>query len=286
MRTPAAAPEPLLSLADLLASDGAIPALPRNIALLLAEFGRDEPNTRTIAHLLQEDVGLTTRILKLVNSPIFRVRDPIAYVPNAIALLGLELTGRLVSAAAVGQAFKTVPGVDLRQFWRYSLDVGKLSHTLARALRLNPGAAFTCGLLHGVGMLILHRSMPQHMARLKTHPFVSDPFRYTAENDLLGYNYAEVGSRFADKWHLPTQIGEAIGQHCNPVAFEPLQPLAGVLHLACWRVRGREAALSEQDLFNSYPLAVADRIGLKETAKLQEEDPIDWTSPAEGNAFA
>ncbi|MEJ5755939.1 HDOD domain-containing protein, partial [Salmonella enterica] len=84
----------------------------------------------------------------------------IGTIDAATALLGLNATRQLVQAAAVSGAFRGVPGVDMVEFWRFSLDVAKIARSLADELRLDGGLAFTAGLLHGTGDLIMKMAMP------------------------------------------------------------------------------------------------------------------------------
>ncbi|MCP2938039.1 HDOD domain-containing protein, partial [Salmonella enterica subsp. enterica serovar Typhimurium] len=68
--------------------------------------------------------------------------------------------------AASAASLKGITGVNLPQFWAYSLNVAKLSRSLAGVTRQNQGAAFTCGLIHAIGELVMHAGMPAEMAAL------------------------------------------------------------------------------------------------------------------------
>ena len=124
-------------------------------------------------------------------------------IPKIIVLLLNELSRQepdvrknLASAAAVAGAFRMVGGVDMHQFWRYSLNVAKLSRTLAGRVRQNLPAAFTAGLIHAIGELVLHTRRPQEMAVLDQKTNLFSLKRTAAERSLLGFNYADVGAGF------------------------------------------------------------------------------------------
>jgi hypothetical protein len=59
------------------------------------------------------------------------------------------------------------------------------------------------------------------------------------------------------------------------------EPLAGVIHLATWRARAREAGLSDRALAVTFPGAVGEVLGLDIDMVLQQ-DPIDWSAQAPG----
>ena len=151
---------------DLLASQAALPSIPKVIALLLSELGRNEPDLRKVSQLVSTDPTLTMRLLQIANSAQYQLSKKIGSVSEALALLGTNQMRELAMAAAVAGAFRNVPGVDLKQFWRYSLDVAKLSRLLAGMVRLPQPVAFTAGLIHAVGELVMCVGMPGELAAL------------------------------------------------------------------------------------------------------------------------
>ena len=274
-----------MHLQDLLDSQVALPSVPRTVAQVLGELGREEPDLRVISAAISPDIGLTARLLCLANSSYFNLRNRIGSVSEALAVMGLDQVRQLTTAAAVAGAFKSVPGMDLNAFWRYSLDVAKLSRKLARSVRTNPSLAFTAGLLHSVGELVMHLGMPDQMRWLNERVEPLDLRRAKAEAHLLGYSYAQVGAEFARSWEFPAAIVDAIGHHCAPFDNEVVEPLAGLIHLCVWRARAQEAGLRDGALADSFPDDVALLLGIDVDEVLQQ-DPIDWTLLQEARQFA
>jgi HD-like signal output (HDOD) protein len=274
-----------VKLEEILGRNTLIPSLPVTVALLLQEFQKDEPDARTISAMLAGEIGLTIRILRLVNSASHgRGHQRIGSVEAATALVGLAAVRQFVNAAAVGGAFKKVPGVDMTAFWRYSLDVAKLAQSMAEPLGMDRGTAFTAGLLHGTGDLILKIAMP---TRPSLQPaFESDVDRHRAQMADLGYSYAEVGAAFAAQWQFPDEIAEAIRHHCNPDEEEEPETLAGILYLASWSARAHELDIDGSALFDQFPHGVAEAIGFTEAGRLCGEAPIEWTGNDEAQDFA
>jgi HD-like signal output (HDOD) protein len=269
-----------MTLEELLASSGALPSIPKIIALLLNELDQQEPDLRKISQLINTDPVLTSRLLQLANSAQFQFSSQIASVSQALALMGLNEVRSLATVAAVAGAFRMIAGVDMHQFWRYSLNVARLSRTLGGIVRLNQPAAFTAGLIHGIGELVLHIGLPENMAVLDQKTGLFSLKRAAAERKMLGFNYADVGAGFARSWLFPTPIVEALNHQCAPFENGVYEPMAGILHLAVWRARAKESDYNVQDLIESFPDVVALALGIDIDMAL-EQDPIDWTSRIE-----
>ena len=270
----------LMTLQELLASKRALPNIPKVIALLVNELDRAEPDLKKITHLINTDPVLTTRMLRLANSAQFQLSNRISCVSSALALLGLGQVRSLVTAAAVAGAFTAISGIDMNQFWRYSLNVAKLARILAGLVRQNQPAAFTAGLIHATGTLVMHLGLPKEMASLNQQVPPLGLKRAAAERRLLGYSYADVGAGFARSWYFPQPIVDALEHQYEPFENDVYEPMAGVLHLAAWRARAGEANFDEQELIDNFPDVVALALGLDIDMALQQV-PIDWTSKAE-----
>ncbi|MBV8036425.1 HDOD domain-containing protein [Roseateles sp.] len=273
-----------MKLEDILATDALIPSLPEAVDQILAELQNDEPDLRRVNQLLSGEVGLTVRILRLVNSARYATGgERIATVEAATAILGLDATRQLVQAAAVGGAFKGVPGVDMTDFWRHSLDVAKISQSLAEELRLDKGVSFTAGLLHGVGDLILKMAMPD---RASLQPgFAADDGRYEAQLAELGYAYPEVGAAFASRWRFPDRIVESIRFQCEPQEGEE-KMYSSLLYLSCWSARAHELDIEGTALLDTFPHGVARTVGLTDTDRLCDDQVIAWTPVDEARDFS
>jgi putative nucleotidyltransferase with HDIG domain len=273
-----------MQLEEILASDTLIPSLPATVAQILGEFQKEEPDVRRITSLVSSEVGLTVRILRLLNSARYGGGGRIGSVEGAIPLLGLKATNQLVSAAAVGGAFKQVPGVDMAEFWRHCLDVAKIAQSLAESMRIDKGMAFTAGLLHGVGDLVMKIAMPEQPCMQIS--FTLDGDRHARQIAELGYSYAQVGAAFAAKWHFPPAIVDAILHHPNPNEDIDSETLAGVIYLASWGSMAHGLEMDAPTLFETYPSRVADSIGFADQELLCSTNPIEWTGAAEAGDFA
>lgn len=270
-----------MELNALLASQFNLPSIPKVVALLLSELDRDEPDLKKITQLISTDPALTTRLLQLSNSGYFQLSKTINSVSESLAILGLAHVRSMAAAAASGASLKGVPGLNLQQFWNYSLDVAKVSRSLAGVVRQNQQAAFTCGLIHAVGELAMHMAMPTEIALLNRDVPPLDLRRAKAEMQSFDYCYAQVGAGYARKWQFPQPIIDALEHQCEPFEKNAYEPLAGVIHLATWRARARQAGLTQRALAVTFPGEVGEVLELDIDMVLQQ-DPIDWSAQTQG----
>ncbi|MFT3815352.1 MAG: HDOD domain-containing protein [Acidovorax sp.] len=266
-----------MQLDALVAAPLALPCLPRTVALLMNALAAPEPDLRRVNQLFGTDPALAARLLELANSAAFQATGQIVGIPEALALLGAPQLRALVAQAPLGAASRSVPGVNLPAFWRYSLHTAKLARSLAGLVRHDTQAAYTAGLLHGLGALAMHMAEPEEAQAIATPPL--DPRRARQELRQLGFCYSQVSAGLARRWQLPGVVADALEHLHAPFDNGVYEPLAGVLHLASWHARAREAGLGERELAVSFPGEVGLALGLDIDMVLQQ-DPIDWSAQA------
>lgn len=266
-----------MELSDLLAQDCVVPSAPRAVALLTAELRHPEPSLRRINQFLSTDPALTARLLHEANAPAFGLERQVSGVAEALVLLDMVQLRAIASSAIVGTTSGSVPGVNLQSFWRYSLNTARLARSLAGLVRHDQIAAYSAGLLHGLGEIVMHLLDPQAMRKLAGLATPLDLRRAKVEHRALGYSYAQASAGLARRWHLPQAITDALRYHDVPFANEVYEPLAGVLHLAAWRARALEAGLDQRALAATFPGEVGVALGMDIDTVLQQ-DPIDWNA--------
>jgi len=272
-----------MKLADLLTQRFVIPSVPRVVALLLPELAATQPDLRRIDQLISTDPGLSLHLLQTANAPFFKLSGQIHSVTEALAILRLGQVQAMVSQAASQTSLTPWSGLSLGAFWVTSLDVARVARSLAGLLRLNQQAAYTCGLIHAVGELLMRSAMPEavaldatcaplHLKRLRT------------ERRALGFGYTQVGAGLANQWHFPTVMVDTLAYAHAPFVRQAYEPLAGVLHLAIWRAITRQARYAPNALAVSFPSQVAEVLGLDIDMVLQQ-DPVDWSRQLPGEIY-
>ena len=268
-----------MELNALLAQPVALPSLPRAVALLMSELAHPEPSLRRLNQFFGTDPALAARLLELANSATFQMPRQMAGIPEALALLGTAQLRALVSSAPLTTS-RSVPGVNMQQFWRYSLHTAKLARSLAGIVHQDQIAAYTAGLLHALGELVIHLADPEKAQSVNTLVAPLDLRRSKIEQRIFGYDYGQVTAALALRWQLPEVVVDALRHQGAPFENQAYEPLAGVVHLAAWRARAREAELSDRELAVSFPGEIGLTLGLDIDMVLQQ-DPIDWTARPE-----
>ena len=265
-----------MRLPELLSQRFVMPSIPKVMALVLTELARPEPDLRRIDQLICVDPALTCHLLQEANSDTFKLSGKLHSVAESLAVLRLSGVRTMVAQAASSATFKSVPGIQLPQFWSYSLDAARVSRALAGLLHLNPQAAFSVGLIHAMGELVMRMAMPKVVALDAAVP-VLDVKRTRAELQTTGFCYTQVSAALVRQWQFPQSMADALEFENKPFNNEVYEPLAGVIHLAIWRARARQVKSSQRALAVSFPSQVAEVLGLDIDMVLQQ-DPIDWSA--------
>ena len=195
-----------MELNALLATPALLPSLPRAVALLMSELAHEEPNLRRVNQLFGTDPALAARLLEKANSDAFAGPRTVAGISEALALLGTADLRELVSTAPLGTASRSVPGLNLQQFWRYSLAAAKFARSLAGSVHHSQAAAYTAGLLHGIGELLIHQADPERVQSLNTLVAPLDLRRAKLEGRIFGYCYNQVSAGLAERWQKVDEI--------------------------------------------------------------------------------
>lgn len=192
-----------------------------------------------IAAILSEDPAMSVKVLKLTNSAFYGLAREIESVKQAVVIVGMEAIKNLVLSASVLDMFK---GKDAdhefqEEFWRHSLATAFCSRILARKLRargmVDPDSAFSAGLLHDIGKMIMACYLPkenQAFREARDKDRVSPDFE--VEDQAIGFTHAQVGAVLAVQWKLPQKISQAITYHHHPQLSEADTPIAEVVHIA------------------------------------------------------
>ncbi len=262
-----------MQLEKLLKQPNALPSAPKVVRQLIETFEQEEVDLNKAAAYIESDPVLTAKLLKLANSAFFGLNRNVTTAREAMNVMGLIKVRALVIAAALGDGFHMVGGVNLSQFWRYSLNTANLSRYLALPIRIDENTAFTAGLIHGIGELVMHVAMPEAMLDLDRSVPMLDLKRARAERGLFGYSYADVGAALAREWKFPKKMINAIEHQVAPFVNDVYEPSAGVIQSAYWGARGEVLWLGSEGLINTYPDSIGLVLGVDPDTVIGEEIP-------------
>jgi putative nucleotidyltransferase with HDIG domain len=195
--------------------------------------GNDE-----VVQVLKYDNVLTAKLLRACNSPYFGLEAPVLSVDQAVFLLGYQQILHIVLTLAFGSAMVIpLPGyaVEANELWRHSLIAAAAAETVAveiPSLNIEPSVAFTIGLLHDIGKLILGQALTGDLqAAIRLRIGQEHLSRSEAEKAVVGTDHSEAGACLLQEWCLPEEIVEAVANHHHPI-LEPHPHFSVVTHLA------------------------------------------------------
>ncbi len=219
-----------------------LPALP-TIAMELVELV-DNPKTSAsrLGKLISTDQALTAKVLKIANSPFYGFPRKISTIDFAIIVLGYDALKEIVISISLVSSLqrKSDAMFNAKGFWDHAIMCGVLARRLARDLGYRvSGEVFVGGLLHDMGISVLHRYFKNEYKRITEIIHETDLTALEAEESVLGVTHAEVGGWLAERWNLPDHLVEAINMHHTPDRAEKNKDLVAIIHCAdifSWRM--------------------------------------------------
>ncbi|MDC0335854.1 response regulator [Pseudodesulfovibrio sp.] len=195
-----------------------LPVLPRVLREVENELGKEEPSLEIIAELITQDIGLVTKILKLVNSPFFGVPAQIESIYKAITMLGLDTIKSLILSTHLFALYndKVLPNYSLNMLWEHCFRVSNIARLIAEcegADKKTVTESRMAGLLHDVGKLILINYFPQKYAEVLTMVEKGTAPICELEKSVFGTTHAEIGAYLMGLWGVPGNVVHGIGFH-------------------------------------------------------------------------
>jgi HD-like signal output (HDOD) protein len=193
-----------------------LPTIPKVAQELILQF--DNPNTSidSVARNISMDPVIAAKVLRLANSARFRGAREATSVDDAAMRLGFDTLRTLVLASAVTGAFKTDSGFDLKGFWIHTFQVAGICRILAKQRGESVETAFTCGMMHNIGELLIQTGVPELAVQLNRGGKHDEAQQVALETLHLGFGFPEVGAELARRWQLPKLIQDAIAFQARP----------------------------------------------------------------------
>ena len=198
-----------------------IPSQPTLYAEVRREAESKTASLKTISAIISKDMGMTAKILQLVNSAYFGFHGRASTAEHAVNLLGLDTVQALVLTVHVFSQFSSTHGsrFNIGHLWEASTETGALARAIAKAEQapaLVIDQAYTAGLLHDVGILVFAANLlTRYDAMLKTAHDQAIPV-WEVERQELGATHADVGAYLLGLWGLGDPIVEAVAFHHHP----------------------------------------------------------------------
>jgi HD-like signal output (HDOD) protein/ActR/RegA family two-component response regulator len=254
-----------------------LPSPPTIYFRLMQELARSDATTGKVGEIISQDASLTAKLLQLANSAFFALPRPVMSVPEAVQIIGFNLVKSLSLSLGLFASLNSeaIGEYSSDRLYLHSLATGLLAQRILSdegAESAIVDAAFTAGVLHDTGKLVLASALPElyhHALQLASDELIP---QWQAEANVFGVSHAEIGAYLLGLWGLPPSIVEAVAWHHQPRRREP--PAFGALaavHIADY-LQSRHLPASRRPLVVQIDepyiqsLHLIDRIGQWEEA--------------------
>ena len=223
-------------LRRIIAQVDSLPSLPHLYQELREKMAAENVGLKDIAAIVNQDIGMSAKVLQLVNSSFFGLSREITGVQQAVSLLGIETLKSLVLSVEVFRELDMSTeelGFSMQDLSDHSLECGALAKQIVMSEtqdRKQADYALTAGVLHDVGKLILATKLPDQFRESVLRAQQDQLPLYEIERDIMGCTHAEIGAYLAGLWRLPLPVVEAVAFHHTPQESdtESFGPLAAV----------------------------------------------------------
>ncbi len=252
---------------QLLMEMGGVPSVPTLYKQIVREMQSEKATVTRVAAIIEKDAGMTAKVLQIVNSSTYGLRQSVSNVVEAAALLGLSNIRNLVLAAEAFQPAKEdqLPeNFKLESLWNHSLKVASFAKKIVLMETENQRMAddaFTAGLLHDIGQIILATQKTEEFGEALRQAEENCELLIDVERRIFGATHAEVGGYLMELWGLPDPITEAITFHNIPSGCEDDGfSVVTALHVANYFCEGNDD--DDTTLTSSFDTFHIERIGL------------------------
>jgi putative nucleotidyltransferase with HDIG domain len=209
---------------DLLATCPQLPSPPKMYHRMLQMIASPNVSLEKIGALIEEDPAMSAKILRLVNSAIFALQLNVTRASEAVMYLGLETTKAMILMAHTVSSFGAVERArfPIDRLLKHSFVTARFARWIAR-VEMPRGQtadnAFTGGLLHDIGKLLLAANHGEAYARCIEFARKENKPMRQAEKEFFGVDHADLGGCLLASWGLPQAIVEAVALHHTPAWF-------------------------------------------------------------------
>ena len=218
---------------------------------LIEELQSDDASVGKTGEIISRDVAMSAKILQLVNSAFFGVRQHVTGIPQAVSLLGLDTIKSLVLSIKIFSQFNQIKldRFSLNTLWEHSFIVGQWSKLIARAENADQKTidyTIIAGMLHDIGKLVFAMKIPEQYNQVFCLAEENNITMIEAENEVIGSTHAEVGGYLLGLWGFSDSIIEALVFHHRP-GEAPTKQFAALTAVHAANALANEIAVTDEE---------------------------------------
>lgn len=219
---------------ELVESISDLPTIPVVASKVLELLDKPDVELEEVADMILTDQVLAARVIKIVNSPLYRSSQEIKSVKRALVYLGFRHIRELALTCSFIEAFQGKDGAfDVMTFWEHSFGVGIVAKIIAQKARyIDTEKAYLAGIIHDIGEVFLSYYYKKDFLRI-LQEIKSTPYKLVdAEDRFWGTNHSYIGVAIAKKWNFPPEYCEVIALHHEPEQATLEPNLVAIVNLA------------------------------------------------------
>ncbi|MGR3173908.1 MAG: HDOD domain-containing protein [Candidatus Scalindua sp.] len=221
----------------LIAQIESMPTLPTVALRVLEVTSNPGSSANDLMEIIGPDVSLTTKILKIANSPFYGLTREVSSLQHAVTVLGFKEIRNLVISTVAFESFKNFKQddkFDIKKFWRHSFCCGLAAKIIAVDLKSTSNELFVAGLIHDIGKLVMYIAFPVEFLKLvdMMSPLKLKYTAFEAEKNIFEMIHDEVGMKLLQKWLFPESLITAVGFHHHPLEADKKSSFPIIVHVA------------------------------------------------------
>ncbi len=226
------------SLQYVISGIGVMPILPGLYAQIMEELNSPDSSVASVGEIISKDIGMTAKVLQLVNSSFFGMPRHVSNPMEAVVLLGLDVVKTLVLSIEVFARFRetTMSILPVSKIYEHCVRTGVIAKKIAVLENMGKEEsdnAMIAGILHDLGRLLLAENFPDEYQEVMDYVRQDRVVVHEAEREILGVTHAQIGGFLLGLWGLPDDIVEGVAFHHNPSGFRVKGfGLRGLVHVA------------------------------------------------------
>lgn len=218
-----------------------MPSLSTIDAALKELLGADQRYTSQIAEIIRRDPGLTSRLLRMVNSVYYGMSRPVKNIEEAVFYLGVRQIRQLAMLTPIIEDLQRLAGnyqFPWREFWQHCIGTALVTREVIDIVQAsNEETDYVAGLIHDVGKIVMASAFPEQFAQIcqrRGDPGTELP---NLEREILGVDHAELGAIYLKKQLLPDVYVEIVQFHHCPERAHHHEKLVAAVQVADMLVR-------------------------------------------------
>jgi putative nucleotidyltransferase with HDIG domain len=258
-----------ISIEEVINKINELPNMPEVAREMLNDLNNEDISMESMVEKVALDQSLAAKIIQLANTSYYGSNSKVVTIQQAVSMLGTKNLKDLIRASIFNNHLP-IPrcrGFDNKAFWRHNMATAICAEVISRTLHLKHDFAFTAGLLHDIGRLVLVSKFPKHYEQVIACAKDNDCGLIEAERTVLGVDHVGVGLILALQWNFSEVIQDAIRGHHAPDDPE-LHPIASIIHVANAIVHGLDLSETEDELVPAVSSFAWDNLGIDKTTYL------------------